>query len=69
MSDWDQVVTVELAYRAMVEYVRIHLERAPDSDVATLYADVALFDDGGSGDPAARDDWLTALEQVRRAFE
>ncbi len=54
-------------YLAMVEFLRMFVDRAPGYALVTVLDDVETEGKGESSDPAMWEDWVKALEVVRRA--
>ena len=54
-------------YLAMVEFLRVYVDRARAGSLATLLADVEIDADGIPFDPTMWSDWLAAVEVVRGA--
>jgi hypothetical protein len=54
-------------YLAMVEFLRVYVDRARAGSLATLLGDGEIDADGMPFDPAMWSDWLAAVEVVRGA--
>lgn len=52
------------AFTAMSLFVNRFADRAGD-DLLTLLADIAIRPDGDTNDPAAWDDWMECVEEVK----
>ncbi|MDQ3758712.1 MAG: hypothetical protein M3331_02030 [Actinomycetota bacterium] len=60
-------LSIDEAHRAMFIFVERLWERTgKPAELASLLSDNSLLSDGGTADPAARQDWLDAVEEARR---
>lgn len=66
MSAADNTMTVEQAYRAMLAFLEREVELTESSDLADLVSEYKLGDDGQTRDPALWEEWLAAVDKVRR---
>jgi hypothetical protein len=64
MGDSDELSTMH-AYRAMFRFLEAYFERTGSDEVAVLLSGLAINEDGRPMDPAAWDDWLTAIDEAR----
>lgn len=65
--DQGVLLTAREAFEAMVCFVNQFAARAAGNDLPTLIGDISLdvWADGGPTDPAAWDDWLECVREVR----
>ena len=63
-SNSDDLLTPQQAFLAMSDFIWRFGQRAGD-DLLTLIGDTALEADGKPTDPAAWEDWLASVEQIR----
>jgi hypothetical protein len=54
------------AFEVMTRFLTAFFQRT-NGDMATLMADIALQGDGLTNDPAAWNDWLTYVREVKAA--
>jgi hypothetical protein len=66
MSAADNTMTVEQAYRAMLVFLQREVELTESSDLADLVSEYKLGADGQTRDPALWEEWLEAVNSVRR---
>lgn len=64
MDDSGELSTMQ-AYRAMFRFLEAYFERGGSDEIAMLLSGLAINEDGRPMDPAAWDDWLTAIYQAR----
>lgn len=58
-------LTAGEAFLAMGKYIADFASRVrPDRALVTLWSGVEIENDGSSGDPAALEDWLKAVQKV-----
>ncbi|MBI2768759.1 MAG: hypothetical protein HYX47_04010 [Burkholderiales bacterium] len=62
----DDHISVLEAYRAMLLFLEHAYNMTQSSDLAGLLGGWQLTKDGSTMDPAAWNDWLQVLEEVRR---
>ena len=66
--DWMfDAITVREGFAAMFKFLEAHYGRTKSDDVACLLGSLTLLPDGSTLDPAAKDDWLRAVDEARRA--
>jgi hypothetical protein len=53
------------AFMVMSRFLWQYANRAGD-DLVTLLGDIAFEEDGGTGDPAAWDDWMDCVRSVKQ---
>lgn len=58
-------LTVEQAYLAAYIFLDQLQKRTHSDDLAGFLGDMAILQDGGTADPAAWTDWISAVEQAR----
>lgn len=59
-------ITIEEAFRTMVYFLEQYYERTHSDDIGSLLGDLAILEDGNTADPAAWEDWLNCIEQVKK---
>ena len=67
MTEYTDTMTVEQAYLAAYEYLLRRWEYLPERSIADELSDMGLLQDGGSADPACRDEFIEALDFVLNA--
>ncbi len=60
-------ITEDQAYAAMFSYLNSDYERSPSDGVGALLGSMSIQADGKSADPAAYEDWLSAVRAIRDA--
>ena len=61
----EKLLTPIEAYRVMLAFLEGYYDRTQSDDVATLLGELALTSDGRSMDPAAVDDWMNAVKELK----
>ncbi|HJZ23970.1 MAG TPA: hypothetical protein VJ201_05925 [Candidatus Babeliales bacterium] len=57
-------MTLLQAFKAMICFLDVHYHETLSDNLGALLGDIQLFeDDSGTWDPAAWNDWMTALEK------
>ena len=60
-----KLLSPEQAYRAMFAFLEAYYERTRGkAELGEVLGDMQISEQGASMDPAAWDDWLTAIEKV-----
>lgn len=63
--DEQVMLTPRQAFEAMSRFLWQFYERTKPGDMVTLLTDITIEDDGMTTDPAAWDDWLHCVREVR----
>lgn len=58
-------LTIEEAYKSMVEFLEMYYERTSSDDVGSLLGDMVILGDAKTADPAAWNDWLQAVKMIK----
>jgi len=69
MIEKDSKLTIEQAFCAMFFFIENEYELTRSDDIGALLGslDWTIWSDAGAADPAAWDDWLSAVEKARSA--
>jgi hypothetical protein len=62
----DKTLSINEAYSAMYSYLESLFKRTGSDYLGGLLGDMSLLQDGSTADPAIWNDWLQAIEKVRR---
>ena len=63
----DETVPLRTAFVIMQRYLEFYWPHTgPKSEIGALLGDIQMFQDGGTADPSALEDWLTVAEKVIR---
>lgn len=64
MTEYSGKITIEQAYLAAYEYLLRRWEYMPERLIADELSDMSLLPDGGSADPACKNEFVEALRTV-----
>lgn len=62
-------MTRQEAFIAMVHFLEHFYEQTASDDVGALLGDMILVDEEKTMDPAAWNDWIAAIEKMRREMQ
>ncbi|NRT73605.1 hypothetical protein [Clostridium beijerinckii] len=58
-------LTIEEAYKSMVNFLEKYYQRTNSDDIGGLLGDIMLIDEGITADPASWDDWLESVGRIK----
>ncbi|NRT79461.1 hypothetical protein [Clostridium beijerinckii] len=58
-------LTIQEAYKSMVNFLEKYYQRTNSDDIGGLLGDIMLIDEGITADPASWDDWLESVERIK----
>ena len=58
-------LTIEEAYKSMVNFLEKYYQRTNSDDIGGLLGDIMIMDEGITADPASWHDWLESVERIK----
>ncbi|WP_017211372.1 hypothetical protein [Clostridium beijerinckii] len=69
MKNDNMNLTIEEAYKSMVNFLEKYYQRTNSDDIGGLLGDIMLIDEGRTADPASWHDWIESVERMRMKSE
>lgn len=58
-------LTIEEAYKSMVNFLEKYYKRTNSDEIGGLLGDIMLIDERTTADPASWQDWLESVERIK----